>query len=72
MIFEKFNPLKCAYVTMELPLSEEEFIVCYSKYQNGELIQNAFPMLNADQREFILTGTLPEEWDEMFPPEEDD
>lgn len=34
-------------------------------YAKGTLIQDAFPFLNADQREFILTGICPECWDNM-------
>ena len=30
------------------------------------LIQDAFPHLNFEEREFILTGITPEEWDELF------
>lgn len=29
-------------------------------------IQDYFPELTPDQREFILTGITPEEWDEAF------
>lgn len=72
MILKKFNPLFCSDFEMEIPISEEEFYICYEKFQNGEMIQNAFPMLNADQREFILTGTLPEQWDEMFQEDPED
>lgn len=34
--------------------------------QSGELIQNVFPHLNADQREFLMTGITPDEWDSAF------
>jgi hypothetical protein len=34
-------------------------------YESGELIQDAFPFLSDDEREFLLTGTTPEEWREM-------
>lgn len=34
--------------------------------RSGELIQNVFPQLDDDQREFLITGILPEEWDAMF------
>jgi hypothetical protein len=37
-----------------------------SKYNNGALIQNAFPRLNADEREFIKTGITAQEWDSLF------
>jgi hypothetical protein len=29
-------------------------------------VQNAMPHLSADEREFIMTGITPTEWDEMF------
>jgi hypothetical protein len=35
------------------------------------LIQDAFPTLTADEREFILTGITSEEWDEIFPEEDE-
>jgi hypothetical protein len=30
------------------------------------VIQSAFSYLDADQREFVMTGTPPHVWDEMF------
>jgi hypothetical protein len=33
---------------------------------NEMLIQEAFPHLSADDREFILTGILPDEWDAIM------
>lgn len=54
--------------TLDLPITAEQ----WARYRSGELIQVAFPHLNADQREFIMSGCTAEEWDEMFPPEEDD
>jgi len=52
--------------TMTFNMLEEEFDNRYEMWQNGTLIQNAFPMLNADEREFIMTGITPQEWDETF------
>jgi hypothetical protein len=40
-------------------------------YLNGALIQEAFPNLNADDREFFKTGITGEEWDAMFSEEEE-
>ena len=37
-----------------------------NRWINGELIQNCFPYLNADQREILKTGIDSESWDEMF------
>ena len=51
---------------MSIPLDPLSFISSYNKWKHGTLVQNAFPTLNADEREFILTGCLPKQWEEMF------
>lgn len=33
-------------------------------------IQQALPHLNEDEREFLMTGATPDEWDAAFPEEE--
>jgi hypothetical protein len=35
-------------------------------YLNGALIQNAFPQLDADDREFFKTGITSEEWEQLY------
>jgi hypothetical protein len=47
---------------VDLPVTEEQM----NRYNNGELIQRAFPQLTPGQREFILTGVTDDEWDDMF------
>ena len=37
-----------------------------NRWVNGELIQIAFPYLNADQREILKTGIDAQEWETMF------
>ncbi len=37
-----------------------------SSWRSGTLIQNAMPYLNADEREFLISGTTPAEWDALF------
>lgn len=44
--------------------------VHYDDWLSGTLIQNAFPELNADQREFLKLNVTPAEWDAMMGPEE--
>jgi hypothetical protein len=51
---------------MEMPLGASTFRGCLTKWQRGAMIQNAFADLNADQREFLMTGITPEEWASMF------
>lgn len=41
-------------------------------WASGTLIQIAMPHLSADDREFIITGITPEEWDKHFNEEEYD
>ena len=36
------------------------------KYNQGAMIQDAFPFLTPDEREFMMTGLTPEQWDKMF------
>ena len=36
------------------------------RYNNGAMIQQAFPYLSVDEREFFKTGITPEEWEESF------
>lgn len=48
--------------TLDLPITEEQMLA----YSKGELIQNAFPQLTADEREFILTGATNEEWEALY------
>tara|TARA_Y100001963_G_scaffold85627_1_gene118398 strand:+ start:934 stop:1146 length:213 start_codon:yes stop_codon:yes gene_type:complete len=41
-----------------------------SYYAGEGLIQVIFPQLNENEREFIKSGYTPEDWDEIFPPED--
>lgn len=52
--------------TMTLPITLEQ----YRSWQaGGTLIQDAFPTLTAEEREFILIGATQAEWDDVFPAE---
>ena len=49
--------------TMDLDVDDDQM----TRYESGDgLIQNIFPNLNADEREFIKTGVTAEVWDAMF------
>lgn len=49
--------------TMTLDVTDEQI----EKYKNGEgLIQDIFPNLTPDEREFIHSGITPEEWLHFF------
>ena len=40
--------------------------LAYALWQGGDLIQHAFPHLNASQREMMISGTHPYCWKEMM------
>ena len=48
--------------TMDLPVTE----VMLRRWRGGELIQNVMPHLSAEQREFLISGCMPQEWDEVM------
>ena len=64
MKITKKSPLTGKSNTMDLPVTAEKI----RRWQEGSLlIQDAFPTLTADQREFLMTGYTPEDWNAMFP-----
>lgn len=67
MKITRISPLTGDTNTMDLPITEED----YNTWADGKaLIQNAFPHLSADQREFILSGLMPEEFEKFLGPED--
>lgn len=46
----------------DIDITEEQL----AAWQQGELIQNVAPHLSDHDREFIMTGITPEEWDAVF------
>ena len=44
----------------------------YLAWQDGELVQDAFPYLSADEREMLISGICPSCWDGMFSENEDE
>tara|TARA_B100001094_G_scaffold120743_1_gene116439 strand:- start:12 stop:206 length:195 start_codon:yes stop_codon:yes gene_type:complete len=47
---------------MELDVTNEQL----QAWETGTLIQEAMPNLTADEREFLITGLLPGEFERMF------
>ena len=59
MIIRRANIFTGRVRELELDVTQEQI----ERWQNGELIQNAMPHLSKDEREFLISGMLPEEWD---------
>lgn len=47
---------------MDIPVSQEQVDL----WEQGVLIQDVMPDLSSDQREFMISGSTPEEWEEYF------
>ena len=48
--------------TLDIPCTEEQLM----RWQAGEKIQDCMPNVPAPLREFLMTGTTPDEWAAMF------
>jgi hypothetical protein len=57
--------------TMTLPVLKPLFDECFRSWQAGANVQDVFPTLTADEREFLISGATPAEWDDRFPAEEE-
>ena len=44
---------------MDIDVTEEQLAL----WEGGMLIQDAMPNIGSDEREFIMTGITPQEWD---------
>lgn len=42
------------------------------KWQKGAFIQNVMPLLKAEEREFLMTGLDPKQWDKIWSRMEDE
>lgn len=62
MIITRKSPLSGKTNQREINVTEEQL----AKWHEGTAIQHAMPNVSADDREFIMTGITPEEWDEAF------
>lgn len=62
MIITRTSTLSGHISSMNIDVTLEQVAL----WEQGELVQNAMPNLSADEREFIMTGITPTEWNEMF------
>lgn len=68
MQITKISMLSGKTHTREIAVTPEQI----KAWQDGTLIQDAMPHLSADDREFLMTGATPEEWEQAFGPETDE
>lgn len=66
MIVRKRNIFTGKVRELDLDVTQEQI----ARWTEGELIQNVMPQLSTDEREFLVSGLLPSEWDELISEEE--
>jgi len=67
MIITRTNRIDGQENSMDIPsLTVEQFTTGELERDQGALIQNVYPQLNADEREFLITGITPELWTKIF------
>lgn len=68
MLIKKKSMLSGIDHEMELPITQEQV----DSWHAGKLIQDAFPNLTPNQREFLISGSTQEEWDLYMAEDEDE
>lgn len=66
MLVSRRSPVTGKINEMDLPIQPIQLHL----WQEGMLIQNAMPNLTAEQREFLISGCTQEDWDKLYPKEE--
>ena len=59
MLIAKTSSLTSRTHEMEIDVSDKQIAL----WMEGALIQDVMPSLSADEREFLMTGITPDEWD---------
>ena len=70
MILTKISQLTGVTHHMDIGITCDTYNKGMKKMQEMIPVQIAFPQLDADKREFIMTGITPEEWEIVY--DEDD
>lgn len=65
MIIRRVSVISGVVHEMDLPIQYGDL----ERWKRGALVQDAFPYLTPQQREFLLSGTTQEEWDTLKEPE---
>jgi len=70
MKITKVSPFTGIERTMDLDIDQSHLDRIANRYKTGELIQNIVPHLSAEEREFLISGLVPSEWNKLFCKEE--
>lgn len=70
MIVQKISVFTGKLNSMEIEMTHEQFLE-YTDKKRTRKIQEIFPTLTPDEREFLISGTTSEEWAKFAPEEQD-
>jgi len=63
MLITRTSPITGRQNTLDLDISTDSLL----KWQSGLLlVQEAFPVLTADEREFLISGCTKEDWETLY------
>lgn len=62
MIISRKSAISGKVRTLDLDITEKQI----NDYFDGFLVQDAFPNLSPDEREFFITGITIDEWREVY------
>lgn len=68
MIVTRVSPRTGEANTMELDITDQQLMLIINK---SKPIQEIVPHLTSDEREFLITGYTAQDWDILFPEEEE-
>jgi hypothetical protein len=63
MIVVRINHFSGKEQSMDLDVTEEQL---HNYFVNRAFLQDAFPQLSPEERDFIKFGVTPEQWKEIF------
>lgn len=58
----RISPITRKSNTLDLDITQKQLL----DWQNGALIQKVMPHLTAEEREFLISGMFPGEFDKLF------
>jgi hypothetical protein len=66
MEFTRISIISQQETTRDLPITPEQL----AKWKAGAFVQDAFPHLSPEDREWFLTGIIKEEWEQLVAEED--
>jgi hypothetical protein len=66
MLITRISQISKTHNSMELDITYDQLDRVNNRHLSKELIQDIVPNLSKEEREFLITGITPKEWNELF------